>query len=81
MTSMSAAEVPTSSAVTYAPPSWSTVSPKSSSAAARRSGERASPRSMITPFPPPSGSPATADLYVIARERRSASRTAARESS
>ena len=35
---------------------------------------------MITPLPPPSGSPATADLKVIARDRRSASRTAARES-
>jgi hypothetical protein len=36
---------------------------------------------MITPLPPPSGSPATADLKVIARDRRSASRTAARASS
>jgi len=36
---------------------------------------------MITPLPPPSGSPATADFDVIARESRSASRTAARESS
>jgi hypothetical protein len=35
---------------------------------------------MITPLPPPSGTPATADLNVIARESRSASRTAARES-
>ena len=35
---------------------------------------------MITPLPPPSGRPATADLKVIARESRSASRTAARES-
>ena len=38
-------------------------------------------RSMITPLPPPSGSPATAVLKVIARDRRSTSRTAARESS
>ena len=29
--------------------------------------------SMITPLPPPSGRPATADLNVIARERRTAS--------
>ena len=55
------------------------------SRAAGRGGRR--PRaavpagSMITPLPPPSGSPATADLKVIARERRRASRTAASESS
>ena len=80
---MSGSEVPTSSAVRYAPSSMSTVSPKS-----RRRSRRASPSgtavpagSMITPLPPPSGSPATADLKVIARERRRASRTADSESS
>ena len=35
---------------------------------------------MITPLPPPRGSPATAALKVIARESRSTSRIAARES-
>ena len=48
---------------------------------ARRPRAAACPAgSMITPLPPPSGSPATADLKVIARDRRSASRTAARAS-
>jgi hypothetical protein len=61
----------------------STVSPKSRSTARRRSsgsGPSAGP-SMITPLPPPSGRSAHAALKVIARESRSASRTAARESS
>ncbi len=44
-------------------------------------GGRVPAGSMITPLPPPSGRPATADLNVIARESRSASRTAARVSS
>ena len=75
ITVMSRDDVPTSSAVMYAPFTASTVSPKSS-----RTSRRARPcggpsRSMITPLPPPSGSPAQAALYVIARERRSASAT------
>ena len=37
-------------------------------------------RRMITPFPPPSGRSATAALNVIARDSRSASATASRES-
>ena len=59
------------------------VSPKSSSASRRApaSGGGAPAGSMITPLPPPSGSPATADLDVIARDSRSASRRRARESS
>ena len=51
------------------------------SGAARPPGRPRPSRSMITPLPPPSGRPATADLKVIARERRSTSRIAARESS
>ncbi len=63
ITRMSRLEVPTSSAVMYRPPSDSTVSPKSSSAAVRRSEDRTSPGAvMITPLPPPSGRSATADL-------------------
>ena len=75
---MSGSEVPTSSAVRYAPSSIWTVSPKSSSTSRRASpsGVGVPMGSMITPLPPPSGSPATADLKVIARERRSASRIA-----
>ena len=50
-------------------------------AALRRRARASSGRSMITPLPPPSGRPATAALKVIARDSRSTSRTAARESS
>jgi hypothetical protein len=79
---MSGSDVPTSSAVMYAPPSASTVSPKSSSTLRRSSpvGGLVPVGSAITPLPPPSGSPATADLNVIARDSRSASRIAARSS-
>ena len=83
MTSMSRADVPTSSAVMYAPSSASTASPKSRSASARRprrAGESGSGARMM-PLPPPSGRPATADLNVIARDRRRTSRIAARASS
>ena len=82
MVSMSGSDVPTSSAVRYAPSSISTVSAKSSSTARRSSpsGAALPSGSMITPLPPPSGSPATADFDVIARESRSASRTASRVS-
>jgi hypothetical protein len=63
MVVMSRVEVPTSSAVMYVPPRRSTVSPKSSSTARRRLASSSSPgRRTITPLPPPSGRPATADL-------------------
>ena len=72
ISSMSAGLVPTSSAAMYCPPSDSTLSARSSSIASRStSGSIA-----ITLLPPPSGRPAAADLYVMPRARRSASRTA-----
>ena len=49
--------------------------------AARAASSGVAGGSMITPLPPPSGRPATADLKVIARDSRSASRMAARVSS
>ena len=58
MSSMSAGLVPTSSALMYMPSRNSTLSARSSSAASR-----SAPGSIaITLLPPPSGSPAAADL-------------------
>ena len=80
ITAMSRAPVPTSSAVVYRPSSVFTVSAKSSSISFRRLPFGAGPGSaQITPFPPPSGTPAAAALKVIARASLSASRAPSAE--
>ena len=67
---MSSSVVPTSSPVTYSPPSWSIIRPIARISASVLS-VLGSP--MMTALPPPRLTPAAAYLYVIPRASRSAS--------